>query len=166
MPYTFRAIQHSCRGCVTYVLRLYKISVKLLHGWDASEVFLKHAPTPNLPTKIFPTKISEFKLSGKSPMDLGIPPLLPESNKPSEIQNLSTQIGRIHPDLSQGSAPPPPIRPFIGSTMVRLRGQHAANQTVHNPPLPEPIGCTGTRTLDNEGSHKLLGAPYSRALSL
>ena len=31
--------------------------------------------TPNLPTNMVPTKIARLKLSGKSPMDLGIPPL-------------------------------------------------------------------------------------------
>ena len=30
---------------------------------------------PNLPTNITPTNIARLKLSGKSPMGLGIPPL-------------------------------------------------------------------------------------------
>ena len=31
--------------------------------------------TPNLPTNIVPTNIARLKLSGKSPMDVRIPPL-------------------------------------------------------------------------------------------
>ena len=54
--------------------------------------------TPNLPTNIPPTNIARLKLSGKFPMGLKIPPLkikiTPESNKPSEIHNVSTRIGR------------------------------------------------------------------------
>ena len=54
--------------------------------------------TPNLTTKTIPTKIARLTISGNFPMDMRIPPLkvkiLLESNKPSEIQNLSTEIGR------------------------------------------------------------------------
>ena len=42
--------------------------------------------TPNLPTSIVPTNIAWLKLSGRSPMGLGIPPLkiniMLESNPP------------------------------------------------------------------------------------
>ena len=36
--------------------------------------------TPDLPTKIIPTKIPGLKTSGKIPMGVGIPPLMPESS--------------------------------------------------------------------------------------
>ena len=53
--------------------------------------------SPNLPTKIIPTKICRLNISGKFTMDMRTPPLkfkiLLES-KPSETQNLSTEIGR------------------------------------------------------------------------
>ena len=54
-------------------------------------------PTPNLPTKIIPTKIRLLNISWRFPMDMRIPPLKIKillENKPSEIQNLSTEIGR------------------------------------------------------------------------
>ena len=52
--------------------------------------------TPNPPTNIVPTNIARLKLSGKSPLDMRIPPLkikiTLESN--SEIHNVSRGIGR------------------------------------------------------------------------
>ena len=64
----------------------------------------RHA-TPNLPTQIVPNKICWLKLSGKCPMDMRIPPLRIKikyaSVKPSEIQNLSTEIG-CTPDTQGG----------------------------------------------------------------
>ena len=55
------------------------------------------ASTPNLPTNIIPTNIAWLKLSGKSPMDMGIPPIkfkiMLESNplKPTMLPRI---IGR------------------------------------------------------------------------
>ena len=53
--------------------------------------------TPNLPN-IIPTKIVRLKLSGKSPVDMRIPPLtfniMLESN-PLKSIHVSTEIGRI-----------------------------------------------------------------------
>ena len=55
------------------------------------------APTPNLPTKKLPTKIPWLKLSGKSPMGLGIPPrrikILLESKPPKSRILVGTEIG-------------------------------------------------------------------------
>ena len=42
-----------------------------LDRWTGRIAFL----TPNLPTGIIPIKIARLKLSGKSPMDMSIPPL-------------------------------------------------------------------------------------------
>ena len=43
---------------------------------DSAKFALFSAITPNLPTNITPTKIAGVKLSGNSPMGLGIPPLI------------------------------------------------------------------------------------------
>ena len=43
-------------------------------GWDR-DAWASAPGTPNLPTEIIPTKIPWLKLSGKSPMDMRIPPL-------------------------------------------------------------------------------------------
>ena len=58
---------------------------------------IRHASashTPSLPTNIIPTQIARLELSGKSPMDMGIPPLnikiMLESNP---LQ--STMLGRL-----------------------------------------------------------------------
>ena len=46
-----------------------------LHTLDDSMSHVSSACTPNLPTKNLPTKICWLKISGKSPMGLGVPPL-------------------------------------------------------------------------------------------
>ena len=51
-------------------------------------------PTPNLPTNIIPTKIAWLKLSGKSPMGLGIPPLKIKIMLESNSLN-SIMLGRL-----------------------------------------------------------------------
>ena len=53
--------------------------------------------TPNLPTNILPTNIARLKLSGKSPMEIRIPPPLTEDCawvKLSKVHNVSRGIGR------------------------------------------------------------------------
>ena len=53
--------------------------------------------TPNLPTKITPAEIPWRKLSGEFPMAWEFCPLNQDSAwaKPSEIQNVSPEIGRM-----------------------------------------------------------------------
>ena len=51
-------------------------------------------PTPNLPTKIIPTKIRRLKHSGKSPVDLRIPPLKLTFNLRSPELLLVPETGR------------------------------------------------------------------------
>ena len=43
--------------------------------WVRAIVTEARATTPNLPTNITPAYIARLKLSGKSPLDLGIPPV-------------------------------------------------------------------------------------------
>ena len=54
--------------------------------------------TPNLPTNIIPTKVARLKISGKSPMDMMIPPpgikILLESNPLKSVM----LVGRLAVD--------------------------------------------------------------------
>ena len=63
--------------------------------------------TPSLPTEIIPAKICWLKLSGKSPMDMKIPPLtikiMPESTK--RATSLDLQLPCLQQDLRTGSIP-------------------------------------------------------------
>ena len=63
----------------------------------SSGSFVRGGAAPYLPAKIFPAEVRYLKLSGKFPVGLGTPP--PNirfclSQTPSDIQNLSTEIGR------------------------------------------------------------------------
>ena len=51
--------------------------------------------TPNLPTKIVPINIARLKLSGKSPMDLGIPPFLIKIMLESNSLKSTMLVGRL-----------------------------------------------------------------------
>ena len=88
--------------------------------------------TPNLPASIIPAKICRLKMSGKSPMDMIIPPLtidiMFESNPLKSrilVLRLAVASVGIAPERSRGCAS---VR---GSTHVILDvDAHAANQ--HN----------------------------------
>ena len=58
-----------------------------LIGWSNS--------TPNLPTNIVPTNIARVKLSGKSPMGLGIPPLRIKIMLESNHLESTMLVGRV-----------------------------------------------------------------------
>ena len=51
--------------------------------------------TPNLPTKIVPTNIARVKHSGKSPMDMRIPPLRIKNVLESNLPKSSMLVGRL-----------------------------------------------------------------------
>ena len=51
--------------------------------------------TPNLPTNIMPTKIARLKLSGKSPMDLRIPPIQIKVMLESNPLESTMLVGRL-----------------------------------------------------------------------
>ena len=51
--------------------------------------------TPNLPTKIVPTNIARLKLSGKSPMDVRIPPLQIKIMLESDPPKSTMLVGRL-----------------------------------------------------------------------
>ena len=51
--------------------------------------------TANLPTSIVPTNIARLKLSGKSPMDMRIPPLTFKFTLESNPQKSTMLVGRL-----------------------------------------------------------------------
>ena len=58
--------------------------------------------TPNLPTNVVPTNIARLKLSGKSPMGLGIPPLkinIMLESKPLKSTMLVGRLGVLFPSF-------------------------------------------------------------------
>ena len=62
--------------------------------------------TSNLPTNIIPTNIAWLKLSGKSPMGLGISPLKFEIVLESNPLNATMLVGRLGvPERTQGRLP-------------------------------------------------------------
>ena len=103
------------RGTLTHHIPLVAYSPRLASAWRM----------PNLPTKIIPTKIRRLKHSGKSPMDLRIPPhkiqILPELN-PLKSRILVREIGRMehiwHAARQVGAKP---LRKVTSGTLATAR---------------------------------------------
>ena len=70
-----------------------------------NRVLIRFSITPNPPTNIVPTNIARVKLSGKSPMNLGIPPLETKVRLESDPLKPTMLVGRVG-ELS--------CRPMIG----------------------------------------------------
>ena len=81
---------------ITIIIIISIIVVVIIIVINISERLSSPGVTPNPPTNIIPTNIARLKLSGKSPMDMRIPPLcikiVPESN-PLKSTMLAGRLG-------------------------------------------------------------------------